>query len=191
MNVHGPAGQTRGLVEPADAARRSRFAHAGSVLKRKTRPMPCISNGMPQRRSSAFSANWRMKQNRIQIGTSTKPSYTDSTIEYGKTYQYYVQSVEKTNDTYAESEISEAIKPSSRRILSRPQCRRDSRRSPGTRSYRAGVGAEYGKGFRELPDLSRRAEDCRGSDGSGVQRQRCEAGHEIRIPGERARYRGK
>jgi hypothetical protein len=46
------------------------------------------------------------EQNLAQIGVSKKPSYLDETIEYGKTYSYYVQSVEKTNDTYAESEIS-------------------------------------------------------------------------------------
>jgi fibronectin type 3 domain-containing protein len=40
------------------------------------------------------------------IGTSTNPSYLDGTIEYGKTYSYYVQSVRKTGDTFAESEIS-------------------------------------------------------------------------------------
>jgi fibronectin type 3 domain-containing protein len=52
-------------------------------------------------------ANW------TQIGTSTKPSYTDSTIEYGKTYQYLVISVEKTGSTYAQSELSDpaTIKP--------------------------------------------------------------------------------
>ncbi len=49
----------------------------------------------------------------MQLATSAKPSYTDSTIEYGKTYEYEVQSVEKTEDTYAESELSEVktIKP--------------------------------------------------------------------------------
>jgi hypothetical protein len=41
-----------------------------------------------------------------QIGTSAKPSYTDGTIEYGKTYQYLVQSIEKTgSSTYAESDL--------------------------------------------------------------------------------------
>lgn len=48
-----------------------------------------------------------------QLATSAKPSYTDSTIEYGKTYEYEVQSIEKTEDTYAESELSDVktIKP--------------------------------------------------------------------------------
>jgi fibronectin type 3 domain-containing protein len=48
-----------------------------------------------------------------QIGTSTKPEYTDATIEYGKTYDYMVQSVEKLGTAYAESERSDQkpIKP--------------------------------------------------------------------------------
>jgi len=44
-----------------------------------------------------------------QIGTSPKTSYADATIEYGKTYKYFVQAVEKTGDTYAESELSPEI----------------------------------------------------------------------------------
>ncbi len=47
------------------------------------------------------------EQDLVQLGTSTKPSFTDSTIEYGKTYSYYVQSIEKVDDSNtAESEIS-------------------------------------------------------------------------------------
>jgi hypothetical protein len=48
-----------------------------------------------------------------QVGTSTMPFFVDGTIEYGKTYSYYVQTVEKINDTYAESDISgiEAFTP--------------------------------------------------------------------------------
>jgi len=46
-------------------------------------------------------ANWNL------LSTSTKPSYADNTIEYGKTYQYLVQSIEKTGaTTYAESDLS-------------------------------------------------------------------------------------
>ena len=54
--------------------------------------------------------------NWTQIGMSALPSYTDSTIEYGKTYQYYAQSIQKTDNTYAESEISDAktFKPTDR-----------------------------------------------------------------------------
>jgi hypothetical protein len=42
-----------------------------------------------------------------QIGTSPKASYTDATIEYGKTYQYFVQAFEKAGNGYAESDISD------------------------------------------------------------------------------------
>ncbi len=40
-------------------------------------------------------------------------SYTDATIEYGKTYEYLVQAVEKTGNSYAESDLSDVktIKP--------------------------------------------------------------------------------
>lgn len=44
-----------------------------------------------------------------QIGTSDKPAYIDSTIEYGKTYDYEVQSIEKSGDRYAESELSAPV----------------------------------------------------------------------------------
>jgi hypothetical protein len=43
------------------------------------------------------------------IGTVSSPSYSDTTIEYGKTYQYFVQSIEKTGERYAESEDSPII----------------------------------------------------------------------------------
>jgi hypothetical protein len=49
-----------------------------------------------------------------QIATTNKPAYTDGTIEYGKKYEYLVQSIQKLDDTnYAESELSEvkAITP--------------------------------------------------------------------------------
>ena len=51
-----------------------------------------------------------------QIGTSDKPSYDDTTIEYGRTYQYRIQSIEKTDAKAAESEVSAAItfKPTDR-----------------------------------------------------------------------------
>jgi hypothetical protein len=48
----------------------------------------------------------RGEQELKQLGTSMMPFFLDGTIEYGKTYSYYVQSVKKINDVYAESEIS-------------------------------------------------------------------------------------
>ncbi len=44
-----------------------------------------------------------------QIGTTAKPTYSDTTIEYGKSYQYFVQSIEKTGEKYAESEESPIV----------------------------------------------------------------------------------
>jgi len=48
-----------------------------------------------------------------RIGTSLKPEYADTTIEYGRSYEYYVQGQQKAGDGFAESEDSEArtIKP--------------------------------------------------------------------------------
>jgi len=43
------------------------------------------------------------------LATAMKPSCTDSTIDYGKVYQYYVQSIEKAGDKYAESDESDPL----------------------------------------------------------------------------------
>jgi hypothetical protein len=40
------------------------------------------------------------------IGTTNKPTYLDNMIEYGKTYDYMAQSIEKLDDSYAESDLS-------------------------------------------------------------------------------------
>lgn len=44
-----------------------------------------------------------------EVGTSDKPFYLDSTIDYGKTYDYLVESIEKAGDHYAESAPSATI----------------------------------------------------------------------------------
>ena len=47
------------------------------------------------------------EQDLVQLGISDKPSFLDSSIEYGETYSYYVQSIEKVDDNNtAESELS-------------------------------------------------------------------------------------
>ncbi len=43
------------------------------------------------------------------LGSSPKAAYLDTTVEFGKPYQYFVQSVEKTGNKYAESELSQEI----------------------------------------------------------------------------------
>jgi hypothetical protein len=42
-------------------------------------------------------------------GTSAKPFFVDGSIEFGATYRYFVQSVQKTDEKYAESEPSAEI----------------------------------------------------------------------------------
>ncbi len=106
VNVHGPSGHSVGWspfvsvdVVPALPRPESLTAadapdavhlewHAGAPEFRIFRKLP-------------DEAGW------TQIGTSTKPSYTDSTIEYGKVYDYMVEAIEKTATGYAESEDSE------------------------------------------------------------------------------------
>lgn len=44
-----------------------------------------------------------------QTGLADKPSFVDTEIEYGKTYQYFVQTIEKAGEALAESELSEVV----------------------------------------------------------------------------------
>jgi hypothetical protein len=112
VNVHGPGGRSVGW---------SRFAIVHVVPALPTPQALQLSDapdavhlewhaGAPEfrvYRKLVADANWML------LGTSTRPSYDDTTIEYGKTYEYFVQSLQKTGDTYAESEVSETgtIKP--------------------------------------------------------------------------------
>ena len=115
VNVHGPTGHTVGW---------SAFAIVPVITALPT-PEAVVATDTPDAvhlewhalapefrvfRRLANEVNW------TQVGTSDKPSYTDSTIEYGKTYQYQVQSIEKAEDKYAESELSETktFKPTDR-----------------------------------------------------------------------------
>ena len=45
-------------------------------------------------------ANW------VAVGNSDKPFYIDDKIEYGKQYQYFVQTIEKNGEAIAESDLS-------------------------------------------------------------------------------------
>jgi len=54
-------------------------------------------------RRSGDAGEWK------QIGIADKPFYLDATIDYGKTYEYTVQSIEKSGDKYAESEASKSF----------------------------------------------------------------------------------
>jgi hypothetical protein len=106
VNVHGPGGHTVGW---------SRFAIVNVVPALPT-PEALDASDAPdavQLEWHAAAPEFRVFRklvpdvNWTQLGTSTKPSYTDNTIEYGKTYQYQVQSVQKTEEGTAESELSD------------------------------------------------------------------------------------
>jgi hypothetical protein len=112
VNIHGPTGHSAGWTPFVSVP----------VVPALPKPEALVATNAPDAihlewhagapefrisRKLEDEANW------IQIGTSTQPSYTDSTIEYGKAYQYQVMAVEKTGTTYAQSELSDvtAIKP--------------------------------------------------------------------------------
>jgi hypothetical protein len=112
VNVHGPHGRTAGwsifrtvqvvpplpqpealeVADAPDAVHLTWHAAAGAFrIFRRTA-------GLPET---------------LEIGTSPKPDFSDTTIEYGKAYTYTVQSTEKTSEGQAESDISDptTIKP--------------------------------------------------------------------------------
>jgi hypothetical protein len=115
VNVHGPTGHTLGWSTMVNLP----------VVPALPVPEALVATDAPDAiqlewhaaapefrvfRRLADEVNWML------AGTSGKPSYTDNTIEYGKTYLYRVQSIEKTGDQYAESEPSAAtnFKPTDR-----------------------------------------------------------------------------
>jgi hypothetical protein len=106
VNVHGPTGHTVGwsplvslVVVPAlpkpEALAATDAPDAVNLVWHAGAPEFRVFRKLPD------ETNW------VQIGTSTKPSYADSTIEYGKAYQYMVQSIDKVGTGYAESELSD------------------------------------------------------------------------------------
>jgi len=106
VNVHGPGGHTVGW---------SRFAVVQVVPELPT-PQALDASDAPdaiQLEWHAAAPEFRVLRklvpdvNWVQIGTSARPSYTDNMIEYDKTYQYMVQSIQKTQEGYAESELSD------------------------------------------------------------------------------------
>lgn len=108
VNVHGPTGHSMGwsplvtvTVVPAlpkpEALAASDAPDAVHLEWRAGAPEFRVFRKLPD------ETNWTL------LGTSMKPSYTDSTIEYGKTYDYMVQSIEKNGAAYTESELSEPI----------------------------------------------------------------------------------
>jgi hypothetical protein len=107
VSVHGPGGRTMGW---------SMFIFLPVIPA-----LPTPENLTPSDAPDAIHLEWRAMApefrifrklpadvNWMQIATSTSPSYTDGMIDYGKTYQYMVQAIRKLDNTYAESELSDA-----------------------------------------------------------------------------------
>jgi hypothetical protein len=106
VNIHGPTGHSVGWTP---------FVSVPVVPA-----LPTPEGLVPTNAPDAVHLEWHAgapefriyrkledETNWTQIGTSVKPSYTDSTIEYGKTYQYQVMAVQKIDAAYAQSEVSE------------------------------------------------------------------------------------
>ena len=112
VNVHGPKGHTAGWsnfdvlpIVPALATPEGIEAQNAPDAVRLD--WHAAAPEFRVYRKTPDDLDWK------QIGTSNTQTYTDKTIEYGKTYQYFVQAAEKAGDKYAESEPSSTatIKP--------------------------------------------------------------------------------
>lgn len=132
VNVQGPGGRTMGW---------SMF-----VILPVVPALPTPENLTPSDAPDAIHLEWRAMApefrifrklpadvNWAQIATSTSPSYTDAMIDYGKTYQYMIQSVRKLGNTYAESELSD-VKTFTPRDKFAPAVPTGVSAVPGTRS---------------------------------------------------------
>jgi hypothetical protein len=105
VNVHGPHGRTAGwsnmlAVPVVPALPTPEALEAADAPDAVHLEWHAAAPGFRVFRKLPEDQNWS------QIGVSTTPGYTDNMIQYGKTYQYYVQAAEQAGDTYALSEIS-------------------------------------------------------------------------------------
>jgi hypothetical protein len=99
VNAHGPDGRSAGW---------SNFQILDIVPALPT-PEAIEAANAPDAvhlRWRAAAPEFRIFRDGAQIGTSTAPEYTDNTIAYGTTYNYSVESVQKTAHGDAESEVS-------------------------------------------------------------------------------------
>ncbi len=108
VNVHGPHGRTAGW---------SNFVTV-PVVPPLAKPEGLEAKDAPD----AVSLDWHAAAGEFRVyrksvdgtiwelsATVPKPPYNDATIEYGKTYQYYLEAAEKTGETAALSEASAVI----------------------------------------------------------------------------------
>jgi hypothetical protein len=108
VRVHGPKGRDDGwsnlvpleIVPPLPAPADLRAADGPNLVRLQW------AAGAPEFRvfrKLQSESEW------TSLGSVTQPSYNDSTFDYGKTYQYYVQAARKTGSGVAESEVSGTI----------------------------------------------------------------------------------
>ncbi len=108
VNVHGPGGHSAGwsnfvalevvpaLQKPASPAANDAEDSVRLVWKGNAPEFRVF-------RKTVSAPEWE------RLGVAPGPSYTDSTIEYGQTYQYFVQAQQKAGETWAESEASDVV----------------------------------------------------------------------------------
>jgi fibronectin type 3 domain-containing protein len=85
-------------------------------------PLPKPAGLVPKNAPDAIELDWHAAapQFRVfrqgpgeadfrQIATADKPTYVDHAIDFGKTYRYEVQSIQKTGDKYVQSEMSDPV----------------------------------------------------------------------------------
>ena len=108
VNVHGPQGRSAGW---------SNF-----VVVPVVSPLPKPQGLEATDAADAIALDWHAAAGEFRIyrktlgdasfvllGSVTRPPYADAAIEYGKSYQYYVETTEKTGETVALSEPSEEV----------------------------------------------------------------------------------
>ncbi len=112
INVHGPSGRSAGwppmqILQVVQALPMPEGLEATDAPDAVHLEWHSAAPEYRILRKLVADPNWE------QIGTSQGTSYTDTTIEYGKTYEYMVQAVRKTGNAYAESDLSDVktIKP--------------------------------------------------------------------------------
>jgi len=114
VRVYGPGGRNAGWsnfvrlgIVPALPMPEALTAADGPDSVRLTWRAPSGANQAPEfrvYRKLVSEPSWMLVADSV-----IQPAYTDAAIEYGKTYQYYVQAVQKVETAYAESETSTPI----------------------------------------------------------------------------------
>lgn len=108
VNVHGPQGRTAGWsnfvsLPVVSALLRPEGLVARDAIDSVALEWHAAAGAFRVYRRTSELGEWE------RVAEPTKPSYSDDAIEFGKTYQYYVEAVEKAGDTAALSEQSDVI----------------------------------------------------------------------------------